>query len=137
MKMVKADENMAYVGTLQDLGRPYSMLFVDKEKRQLYILVRISDNESDSFLVVGVSPFEVESYMNESLGLLNIMNKKSYRLATINNDRVSLGNENFNNFLPSEQMKKMNMFDPQLCEDDVWLEIFLNRINNNQPIEIA
>lgn len=134
---MKTDKNMAYVATLQDLGRPYSMLFVDKEKRQLYIFVRLSDGAGNNFIVVGVSPYEVESYMNESLGLLNILSSKTYRLATISDGKVSFGRQSLSDFLPTERMEKMNRFNPELCEDDVWLEVFLNRINNNQPIEIA
>lgn len=133
---MKTDKNMAYVGTLQELGRPYSMLFVDREKQQLYIFVRLDDADN-SFITAVVSPLEVESYMNESLGLLNILSEKSYRLATIHDGKITFGNQSFNHFSPTERIKKMNMFDPELCEDDVWLEIFLNRINNNQPIEIA
>jgi len=34
--------NMRYVGTLQDFGVPYSSLYVDTEKRLLYLLVRVS-----------------------------------------------------------------------------------------------
>ena len=130
------NKNIAYVGTLQDLGRPYSMLFVDTEKRQLYIFVRLSDGCGDCFLVAGVSPLEVESYMNESLGLLNILDKKTCRLATVSDGNVSFGSESLNGFPPTERMKKMNRFDPELCDDDVWLEVFLNRINSNQPINI-
>ena len=75
--------------------------------------------------------------MNESLGLLNILSKKSYRLATIRGGEITFVNEKLNSFAPTDRMKKMNTFDPELCDDDVWLEVFLNRINNNQPIEIA
>lgn len=135
--MMRTDKNIAYVGTLQELGRPYSMLFVDKEQRQLYIFVRLSDDSSDQFMVAGVSPREVESYMNEHTGLINILSQKPYRMAVISDNKVSIGNESHSNFKPTERMKKMDMFDPELCGDDVWLEVFLNRISSNQPIEIA
>lgn len=75
--------------------------------------------------------------MNESMGLINILGQKSYRLATISNGKITLDSKNYSSFEPTERMKKMNMFDPELCDDDVWLEIFLNRVNNNQPLEIA
>lgn len=128
---------MAYVGTLQDLGRPYSMLFVDKKHRQLYMFVRVSDGDENGFIVVPVSSQEIESYMDGSLGLLDILNNCSYRKATINNDKIYLGNQILHNFCATNRMARMNKFDPELCEDDVWIEVFLNRINNNQPIEIA
>lgn len=132
-----ANNNIAYVGTLQELGRPFSMLFVDKENRQLYVFVRLSDERNNRFLVTGVSAREVESYMNENIGLLNMLTQKPYRLATIYDNIISIGNERYYNFTPTARMKKMNMFDPDLCDDDVWLEVFLNRLINNQPLEIA
>lgn len=132
-----SDKHISYVGTLQELGRPYSMLFVDKVKRQLYIFVRISDDSDNQYLVACVSPAEVESYMDESVSLLDVLNNKSFRLATIDNDEVAFGNAKLDKFIPTERMKMMNIFDPDLCADDVWIEIFLNRVNNNQPLEIA
>ncbi len=134
---MKINKNIAYVGTLQYLGRPFSMLFVDKEIMQLYIFVRISDGGSDRFIVTDVSPDEVESYMNEELGLINMLSHKSLEIADIDNGVISFENLKLESFTPSERIKKMNLFDPDLCDDDVWLEVFLNRINNNQPIEIA
>ncbi len=134
---MKTDKNIVYVGTLQALGRPFSMLYVDKEKHQLYIFVRLSNDASNTYLVADVSPIEVESYMNDETGLLNILSQKIYRRASITDGKISFESGSFNNFDPTERMKQMNKFDPELCDDDVWLEIFLNRINNNQPIEIA
>ena len=134
---MKNDKNIAYVGTLQELGRPYSMLYVDKEARQLYIFVRLSENVDNRFMVVCVSPCEVESYMNEGIGLLKLLSEKPYRLANINGGKISFDNKCHHTFHPTERMKKMDKFDPELCDDDVWLEVFLNRINNNKPLEIA
>lgn len=134
---METDKNIVYVGTLQELGRPYSMLYVDKEKRQLYILVRISQGKHDRFLAMATTPYEVKSYMNENIGLLNILSKHPYRIATISGNKISVGRDRFCNFSPTEQMKKMDMFDPELCDDDIWIEVFLNRMNNNLPIETA
>lgn len=135
--MMKTDKNIAYVGTLQDLGRPFSMLFIDKENRQLYVLVRLSDGHNNRFMAVAVTADEVESYMKENIGLLNILSGKPYSIALISADSISVSDETFTDFTPTSRMRKLNMFDPELCKDDVWLEVFLNRINNNQPIEIA
>lgn len=134
---MRTNNNIKYVGTLQDLGRPYSMLFVDKENRQLYFLVRLTDDQQDNFLVVSVSPNEVESYMDEHIGLLNIMNEKNHYMATLRNNNIYFEDKILQDFTPTDQMKQMNIFDPELCEDDVWIEIFLNRVKNNQPLEIA
>jgi hypothetical protein len=134
---MKTDRNIAYVGTLQDLGRPYSMLFIDRVERQLYIFVRLSDGSSNRFLAADVSPHEVESYMSEDIGLVSILNSNPCRFATIDGDNVSIDNENLRDFIPTDRMIRMNMFDPELCDDDVWLEVFLKRLNSNQPIEMA
>lgn len=134
---MKTNSNIKYVGTFQDLGRPYSMLFVDKENRQLFFFVRISEGKNEDFLVVHVSPHEIQSYMEEHVGMLNLMNKKIFYKATLRNNQIYFEDEIIQNFTPTDRMKKMNMFDPELCDDDVWLEVFLNRVKNNQPLEIV
>lgn len=126
-----------YVGTLQELGLPYSMLYVDTEQRQLYIFVRMSDGKDMRYLVTDVTAEEIESYMRDGLGLINIFSHRPYWFATVNNNSVTFDSSNNTDFKPTKRMERMNMFDPELCEDDVWIETVLSRISNNQPIEIA
>lgn len=129
------NNKIKYVATLQELGRPYSMLFVDKGKRQLYVLVRVDDN--NAFVISSISAQEVMAYISEKEGLINILESKPYRLATIENHELKIEGDAHNNFSPTDRMRTFNMFDPELCEDDVWLEVFLNRLNTNQPLEIV
>lgn len=133
---MKNDRNIVYVGTLQDLGRPYSMLFVDREDRQLYLSVRISEGSDNHFLLTSVSASEIEDYLNESIGLISIVDRKPHYVVSINHNKIQIEKEEQSRFEPTEKMKKMDRFDPELCEDEIWLEVFLNRLINNQPIEI-
>lgn len=136
--MINNNENIYFVGVLQDLGMPYASLYVDKESRQLYLFVRVSENGNMDYFAANVSTHEVESYMNEDLGLVKIFNSRPVWYATINdNDEIYLNKFLDKDFIPNDKMKKMDIFNPELCDDDVWLETFLARINNNQPIEIA
>lgn len=136
--MKNVSENMYFVGVLQDLGMPYASLCVDKENRQLYLLVRSTNDRNADFLAANVSYNDIVSYMKEDLGLVDIFRKCPAWYATIgDDDRISLGKSLGDNFIPSERMLRMDMFNPELCDDDVWLDVFLSRINNNQPLEIA
>ena len=135
--MKSLNKNIYLVGILQDLGIPYSLLYVDKENRNLYLFVRESDNNELSFIAAGVSTDDVMSYMNESIGLINIFSRDTLFHATIGDEGISLSKLHAKKFVPDEKMKRMDMFDPELCEDDVWLETFMARIKNNQPLEIA
>ncbi len=130
-------DNIAYVGTLQQLGRPYAMLYVDKESLQLYLVVRFSEREEDSFLVAIVSPQDVEAYMNEEQGLTDLLGRELVGTATLTDGILHIKKSSIKTFYPTARLKAMNIFDPELCNDDVWIEIFLNRLVNNQPIEIA
>ncbi len=127
--------NIYYVGTLQDLGLPFSLLYIDKEKRQLYILVRYSDNGNTRYIAASVSADEVVSYMNENIGLVKIFSTRPCWQASIKNDIMSFEDKRRVNFIPTKRMSELNMFNPELCDDDTWIEVFLNRITNNQPLE--
>lgn len=131
-------ENIYFVGVLQDLGMPYASLYVDKESQKLYLFVRASDKECRNYYATNVSTNEIESYMNEDIGLIKIFNNRTIWYATIDDaENVSLDKPLGNKFVPNDRMKKMNIFNPELCDDDVWLGTFLKRINNNQTIEVV
>lgn len=136
--MKNSHNDIYFVGVLQDLGIPYASLYCDKESRELYIIVRATDNDGSVLYAVAVSTNEIRSYMSEDIGLIKLFNNSPVCYATIDkNNRISLGAPVHSNILPDEKMKSMDKFDPDLCEDDIWLKTFIKRINNKQPIEVA
>ena len=133
-----SNEDIYFVGVLQDLGIPYSSLYVDKENRELFLFVRVADGDCLDYLAANVSANDVKSYMNENIGLIKIFENRPLWHATIDdNDKVVIDKIINQTFVPNEKMRKMDMFDPELCDDDIWLDTFLDRINNGKPIEVA
>lgn len=135
IKMALTANNMRYVGTLQDFGVPYSSLYVDTEKRLLYLLVRVSSPRDplNEYAAVIVSPHEVEEYMNVDLGLSEIFRNKPCFVVRISNGKVTVESEETE--CTESIDDSMNMFDPDFCADDIWLETFIERIKNNKQLE--
>lgn len=128
--------DISLVGVLQDLGLPYALLFVDKDKRQLYLFVRESDDfQSSRFVAAMVSPDDVQSYMADERTLTDIFKSTKSFIALMNDDSITPVS-NFNGCFNPRTIS-LNSFDPDLCDDEIWVETFLNRIKNNQPLEIA
>lgn len=133
---MKAD-NIYYVGTLQDLGSPFSSLYVNGESRQLYIFVRLSNFglAGQNYVAAEIAPDEVRAYMQDNLGLTDILsNRKCLYLKIIDNQIII---EKRADYKQNEKIAKLNFFDPELCDDEVWMETFLDRISSGKPLEIA
>ncbi len=127
--MLKPD-NIYYVGTLQDMGMPYVSLYLDKEENQLYLFVRISKTlrPTGSYVVSKVSPEDVQQYMREQVGLTTLL-KDTHLYASITDNKISF--ESVAHFQPNEKMYRLNYFNPELCEDEIWMETFIDEFSNN------
>ncbi len=130
-------ENIKQVGVLQDFGVPFSSLYVDIKNRLLYIFVRMTSPKSSiaEFAVTGVSPQEVEAYMNDDIGLNDIFNNKDSYIVQLNGSDTSIKTIEYKGV--TDFNESMNRFDSDFCDDDIWLETFLDRLKNNKPLEIA
>ncbi len=60
-------------------------------------------------------------------------NKNSY-VAQICGDDMHIKTADKNGITKFKE--SMNRFDSDFCDDDIWLEIFLDRLKNNKPLEI-
>ena len=129
-------ENIKQVGVLQDFGVPFSSLYVDMKNRTLYIFVRMISPKCSiaEFAVTGVSPQEVEAYMNDGIGLNDIFENKDSYVAQICGGDMHIKTPAKNGIAKFKE--SMNRFDSDFCDDDIWLEIFLDRLKNNKPLEI-
>lgn len=130
-------DNIYYVGTLQDLGLPFSSLYVDGENRQLYIFVRLSKSEAEgqNYVAAEISPDEVRNYMQENLSLTEIFDNRNCLYLKIIGNHIIFEKES--KFKQNEKIAKLNYFDPELCDDEVWMETFLDRLNSGKPLVIA
>lgn len=129
-------ENIRQVGVLQDFGVPFSSLYVDMKNRLLYIFVRMPSPKSciAEFAVTGVSPQEVEAYMNDDIGLNDIFNNKDSYIVQLSGSDTSIRTIEHKGVMDFNE--SMNRFDSDFCDDDIWLETFLDRLKNNKSLEI-
>lgn len=130
-------DNLYYVGTLQDLGSPFSSLYVNEENRQLYIFVRLSNSypKGQNYVAAEIYPEEVKAYMQENIGLTDILGRRKCLYLKIVDNQIIL--EKKSDFKQNERISKLNFFDPELCDDEIWMETFLDRIRSGKPLEIA
>lgn len=128
---------LKYVSALQELGSPFVSLYIEETTRQLFIAIRYgrSENGYKSFICFPVSVEEILSYLNEQTGLITLL-KKQKKFFNIKSDETEdTVISAVNTFTPDNRIEKMNIFDPELCDDLVWTNIFLKRISENRPIE--
>lgn len=126
------NSNFYFVANLQVYARPFSALYLDKERGSLCLFVRISmpDSESPKYIATEVSSNQINKYMKRRLGLKTIFKNHTCYLANIIKNRVEL--EEAPSFKPTQEMKLSNMFDPEYCYDSLKLKMFLRRFDNNE-----
>lgn len=131
---MKKVNDLYFVGALQEVGLPYSSIYIRKGNRQLYLFVRLSpfQDKNDEYLMVPVTPKDVKGYMDESLRLSDILKKDTSRYAIISDNDIYLGNNSVTPDLMA--LKGFDYFDPDLCDDEIWMETFLNRVESGLPL---
>lgn len=126
------NSNIYFVANLQVYARPFSALYLDKERGVLCLFVRISmpDSESPKYIATEVSSNQINRYMKRRLGLKTIFKNRSCYLANVNKNGVEF--QATPSFKPTQEMKMSNMFDPEFCYDSLKLKMFLRRYDNNE-----
>ena len=132
MTTMMTNSDIFFVANLQVYARPFTALYLDKERGALCLFVRISspDAESPQYIATEVTSTQVNKYMKQRLGLRAIFRKKACYLAKVKESSVEL--EETSSFKPTQEMKLSNMFDPEYCYDSMKLQLFLKRFDNNQ-----
>lgn len=73
--------------------------------------------------------------MNVDLGLSDIFRNKPCFVVRITNGKVTVESEQTE--CADSIDDSMNMFDPDFCQDDIWLETFIDRIKNNKSLMVT
>lgn len=117
--------NMYLVGNLQDFGKPYASLFIDKDVNGLYIFIKTKDAAKAQYIVSRVTCEDVMQYLNGQIGLNQFFTKQALT-ASINNGIVE-----FQQTCPSKMLndniEHEDIFDPEFCYDKLKLNVFLRR----------
>ena len=128
------NSNIYFVANLQVFARPFTALYLDRERGTLCLFVRISSpgTGKDKYIATEVTSNQVNRYMTRRLGLKTIFKKNACYLADISDTSVDL--EETLSFKPTKEMKLSNLFDPEFCYDSLKIKAFLRRFDNNQLI---
>ncbi len=132
METMEIKNNLFWVATLQDLGKPYADLYFDKEKNELFLFVRVSKaiNPESRFAAMAVTPKQVKEYINSRKPIAEIFSYLPFKYASIKDKRVSFEDEQY---LTSSSTFQYNQpFDPMLCNNKVKLNMLLRRMSQNQ-----
>ncbi len=119
---------MYLVADLQDYGRPYVSLFIDKGRDLLYLFVRILEGNSvQSYLFTGVSPQEIQEYMNGHKNLRALFYGKDMSIGSFDGGILTArAFEGNGSVLP---IIDHDTFDPEFCHDKLKVKVFLKRFN--------
>lgn len=133
--MKEPKNKLLFVGVLQDFGVPFTSLYVDITRNLLYLFVNLcfAGYGNDEYAITTTSPSRVRGYMNEELGLNDLFTHGEAAIASVSEDDVKIENRIFHGF-PLED--SLNMFDPELCDDEIWINTVLKRIENHRPLAI-
>lgn len=121
--------DLRWIGTIQDLGKPYADLYLDGKGNRLFLLVRVSDaSDADTkYVALSVSPTQVIDYMDGNGKIADIFSSCPCRYAALVDNHIQMeGNE----FLSSPSTFRFNLpFDPTLCLNRVKLKVAMRRMS--------
>lgn len=126
-------KTLKYVGTLQDYGMPFCILYVDDSQQSLYIYLRNKGTKdfTKQYIVVKVHPEEVRNYMNGHLTLSQLFASHHSFYSTFRKGQAEIFSNTVNPSDIQAIIENRNHFDINLCEDSDWIEIYLNRLTSS------
>ena len=129
--MVEIKNNMYWIGTIQDLGKPYADLYLDKDGNQLFLFVRISDvsDPISRYVAIYVTPKLVEEYMNSDHPMADVFSSRPFRYASINDRKVFFEREQFTSSKSTFPYNRP--FDPDLAVNGYKMKKTLRMIQHN------
>lgn len=129
--MAEIKNNMYWIGTIQDLGKPYADLYLDKDGNQLFLFVRISDvsDPVSRYAAIYVTPKLVEEYMDSDHSMADVFSARPFRYASINDRKIFFDGEQFTS---SKSTFPYNMpFDPALAVNGFKMKRTLRMVKQN------
>ncbi len=128
--MAEIRNNMYWIGTIQDLGKPYADLYLDKDGNQLFLLVRVSEVTDPiiRYAAISVTPKLVQDYMETNHSMADVFSSRPFRYAFINDKKVVFEGEEHTS---SKSTFRYNRpFDPSLIINGVKKKMDLRKIQH-------
>ncbi len=130
MNQAKIITDMYLVANLQDYGRPYVSLFIDRDTDMLYIFVRILEENvaTTNYIFVHVTDAEISDYINRRKSLKAMFYGKACSIGHFDNGILIASPYDVNySELP---IVEEDSFDPEFCYDKVKVKVFLRKYRN-------
>ncbi len=120
--------NMVFIGNIQDIGKPYVDLYLDKEKNALFLFVRLSSpaESSPQYAAISVTPNQVMDYMESTKPIADLFSSRHFQYAFIKDRTVNM-EDHFHTTSESTFMYNLP-FDPHFCYNKVKLKMALKRM---------
>lgn len=135
--MMEIKNNIFWIGTIQDLGKPYADLYLDKETNSLFLFVRVtkSTDQDARFAAISVNPVQVSDYMESKLPMAEVFSELPFRFASIKDHTVTFeGGQH----MSSPSIFQYNQpFDPLLCVNKTKLKLVLRKLQQWKSNETA
>ena len=128
--MTKQKNDMTWIGTVQGLGKPYADLYIDKEKNNLFLLVRVT-KPSDSvtrYAAISVTPDQVMDYMENKRPIADVFSSCPFHYAYIEDKKVNMDEQEHISSANTFQFNRS--FDPELCSNRIKLKVAMKRMMN-------
>ena len=136
--MTGINRNIVRAAVLQQLGQPYTLIFIDLASRKLYLAVCTSSpNEiiNPTFSAVETTSDEIIDYMSDRVSLSDIfLSRKTIGFKIVDDDIYVEPNDTFQ---PDQTFDAMNWFDSEFCEEEGWIDAFLKRHAEGQQFVVA
>lgn len=129
------NDDIRYVGALQEFGEPFVALYVDLSRRKLYLMVRVNAESDDlDYAVAEVDAKDVEDYMTETASLSSLLQGKEFWLAVFANQHLKISKVDIPDL--EESIDDVDDFNPEYCDDEYWINTFLKRMKSDMPLEV-
>lgn len=125
--------DILFVANLQVYATPYASLYVDMKRKTMLMLVRISkptDSETD-YIATDITQQQLEGYLHRQVGLKDLYDRSSYKIARIEGGHVSIEPSN-KELQPTREFEASNVFDPEYFYDDLRVLSFMKKMNENK-----
>lgn len=126
--MIRQKDDMTFVGTIQDIGRPYADLYLDKKENVLFLFVRVSvpSDSNAKYAAISVTPKQVMEYMDSNKPIGDIFSSHPFRYAYIKDKKVNM--EDGIHTSSNATFLYNQPFDPRFCYNSVKLKVALRRM---------
>ena len=130
-QMTEIRNNMYWIGTIQDLGKTYADLYLDKDGNQLFLLVRVSEvsDPMTRYAAISVTPNLVRDYMETSHPMADVFSSRPFRYASIRDRKVCLEGEQHTSSKSTFLYNKP--FDPSMAVNGLKMKMALRKIQQN------